>query len=77
MSRAGRKPRVSDEEVLAAVEESEYPYSTAKRVGERLSMTPQGAGSRLRQLVKDDRLVRDEISANGVLYMLPDEISEK
>jgi len=63
---------VSDEELIGLVAAGDRPYATAKMVASDVDISQQAVGQRLRALADEGRLVRDKISANGVLYLLPE-----
>lgn len=71
----GTRGEVDDEELIDAIRNAEYPYSTASRIAEDLPISSQAVGERLRRMADDGRLVRDKVSARGVVYMLPEESS--
>lgn len=68
--------KVSEERVLTLMqqimEDTGRPYVTTQRLSEHLPITPQATGRRLRDLAKEGEIVRDKISANGVIYLFPE-----
>lgn len=67
---AGRKPTVSDEQVLREMALMADPVSTAPELAERLDMTRQGANYRLGQLEEDGYVKSKKVGAHAIVYWL-------
>jgi predicted transcriptional regulator len=77
MSNAGRKPTVSDEEILRAVRVHPEPVITAKDIVEQIELTRQGVHNRLEDLVEEGYLKRKEVGSRAVVYWLSDKGKER
>jgi Fic family protein len=69
MARGGMK--VPEEDIIRAFKESEDPVLGAEEVGDIVGITRQGAGRRLRELVKEGKLMRKKPGARTAVYWLP------
>jgi Fic family protein len=63
---------VSDDEVLAAFENTDDPVLGAPEVGEIVGITRQGARKRRLELVEEGKLERKKPGARTAVYWLPD-----
>lgn len=69
----GRKPEVSDDELLRAFLLAADPVLTASEVAARVDMTRQGAHRRLQQLERDGLIRSKKVGAKAVVWWLSDE----
>lgn len=67
---AGRKPTVSDQEILAVFRETEDPVLTSGEIAEQISLSRRGVGNRLDKLHEDGQLERKQVGKPYV-YFLP------
>lgn len=67
---AGRKPTVSDEQVLREIALMADPVVTAPELAERLDITRQGANYRLGQLEEDGYVKSKKVGAHAIVYWL-------
>lgn len=67
---AGRKPTVSDKEVLRQIALMPDPVITAPELGERLDMTRQGANNRLTKLEDQEYVKSKKVGAHAIVYWL-------
>lgn len=74
---AGRKPTVSDEQILREVALSPDPIVTAPELAERVDMTRQGVNHRLDQLVEEEYLESRDVGSRAVVYWLTDKGRER
>lgn len=65
---AGRKPTVSDEEILRQIVLSPDPIVTAKEVSNQIGMTPQGALNRLEDLEDEDLVSSKKVGAAARVF---------
>jgi len=77
MVEGGRKPTVSDEEILRSIKLHPDPIVTAKEVAESIEMTRQGAHNRLEEMVGEAYLKRKEVGSRAVVYWLTEDGKEK
>jgi response regulator of citrate/malate metabolism len=61
---------VTDEEILAVFEESEYPFVTAPEVAEEVGMTSAGVRNRLFKLVDDGAVETRKVGARARCFWL-------
>lgn len=67
---AGRKPTVSDEQVLREIALMADPVVTAPELADRLDITRQGANYRLGQLEEDGYVKSKKVGAHAIVYWL-------
>lgn len=77
MTGAGRKPTVSDAEILLQIRAAPDPIVTAKEIAERIEMTPQGVNNRMDDLVDDGYVKKKKVGSRAVVYWLTDAGKEK
>jgi DNA-binding MarR family transcriptional regulator len=70
MTRPGRKPETSDEEILRAIALHPDRVVTASEIADCVGMTSAGVNKRLPELVDDGVIVRKKVGANAVIYWL-------
>lgn len=69
---AGRKPSVTDKEIVAQFCESDDPFLSASELADELSFTRQGMNQRLRTLLEKGILKRKKCG-NGYGWWLNDD----
>ena len=70
VTNAGRRPRVSDEEIVAVFRESQDPVLIASEVSAELSIGRRGVYKRLEQLAEEGKLERKKIGGRGTIWWL-------
>lgn len=70
---AGRPPEIADEEILREVALSPGPIATAPDLAESLGIGVSGMNKRLRKLVDNGYLKRQQVGASAVVYWLTDD----
>ena len=76
-SRRGRKPRVSDEDILAVFSDAETPFLTTAEVAEELPIKRRATYNRLRALADEGVLRKKNVGGrNSVWWLTSDEVSE-
>jgi len=70
VTKAGRPPRVSDEEILTVFRESQDPVLIASEVAEELPIGRRGVYKRLEQLAEKGELDRKKIGGRGTVWWL-------
>ncbi len=71
-SKPGRKPRVTDEEILAVFEETDDPVLSTAEVAEALPLQRRSVYNRLVQLEETGRLTRKQIGGRNTIWWLTD-----
>lgn len=64
----GRKPRVSDDEILDVFRSTDDPVLSTAEVAESLPIKRRGVFNRLQQLEEDDRLESKEIGGRNRVW---------
>lgn len=72
MGGPGRKPVVSDDEILRSIALHPDPVVTASEVADAVDMTSQGINKRLTQLSESGLIVRKTVGSRAVIYWLSD-----
>lgn len=67
----GRKPTVSDDEILDVFRNSSDPVLTASEVAEELSLSRRGAYKRLRNLAEQDILESKQVGSSSKVWWFP------
>ncbi|MFC7047045.1 hypothetical protein ACFQH6_18050 [Halobacteriaceae archaeon GCM10025711] len=76
-SRRGRKPRVSDEDILAVFSDAETPFLTTAEVAEELPIKRRATYNRLSALADADVLRKKNVGGrNSVWWLTSDEVTE-
>jgi DNA-binding Lrp family transcriptional regulator len=68
MSKTGRKPRVSDEEILRVFRKADAPVLTASEVADELPISHSAVNPRLRDLADSGRLSRKNVGSRAVVW---------
>ena len=69
----GRKPTISDEEILREIALSPDPVVTATEISNRIEMTRQGVNNRLDTLCEEGLVRKKSVGAKAVVYWLSEE----
>ncbi|PSQ51617.1 winged helix-turn-helix domain-containing protein [Halobacteriales archaeon SW_8_65_20] len=77
MADPGRKPTITDAEILRVVRLLPDPVVTANEISDEIDMTPQGVNSRLDDLVEDGYLRQKNVGSRAVVYWLTESGKEK
>lgn len=72
MGRGGRKPRVTDEEILELFRESDDPVLSTAEVAEQIPIQRRGTLNRLQALVDEGRLEGKDIGGRNRVWWLPE-----
>lgn len=67
---AGRKPTVSDEEILAIFESHQDPFLSTAEVSEELGFSQQGTLKRLQSLEEDDHLQKKKAGGSLIWWLV-------
>ncbi|MFC6954100.1 FaeA/PapI family transcriptional regulator [Halorubellus litoreus] len=71
-SKPGRKPRVTDEEILAVFEETDDPVLSTAEVADALPLQRRSVYNRLVQLEEAGQLTRKQIGGRNTIWWLSD-----
>lgn len=71
MSGPGRKPTVSDEEILEVFSQASDPVLTTKEVADEVEISRRGAFDRLRSLADDGDLQMKKVGETGAVWWSP------
>ena len=63
---------VTDDETMAFIVEADQPFVTTSRVAEAFDIDQSTAYRRLQRLTDDGRLNKEKVSANAVVWWIPD-----
>ncbi|MEZ3162315.1 winged helix-turn-helix domain-containing protein [Halorubrum sp. RMP-47] len=77
MGDPGRKPTVSDEEILYVFQQSSDPVLTTSEVAEEIGIGRRGAFDRLRKLTEDGSLEMKKIGETGAVWWSPKALREQ
>ena len=77
MSGPGRKPTVSDAEILDVFRESSDPVLTTKEVAKQLDIGQRGTFDRLDQLAEDDKIEMKKIGETGAVWWYTEALRER
>jgi len=69
---ADNRATITDDELLQLMESADRPYTTAARLSEKVPVSRQAVGRRLKRLADNGVIERDKISGSGVLYLTSD-----
>lgn len=73
MAQGGRKPRVTDDELLNVFRDADDPTLTSGEVTEQVSIKHSGVNRRLGNLVDEGKLRKKKVGGRSVVYWLPGE----
>jgi len=68
---AGRKPTVSDEEILSVIERAEAPVVSTSDVANEVGLSNPGAYKRLKQLEQEGKVNSQDVG-DALAWYLPD-----
>jgi hypothetical protein len=74
---AGRKPTVSDDEILQVFLNSSDPVLTTSEVAEAINLGRRGTFDRLDQLADQGQLHHKEVGNAGMVWWSPQALSEQ
>jgi len=77
MSGPGRKPTISDDEILQVFTDTTDPVLTTNEVAEAIDMSRRGAFSRLDELASDSKLKRKKVGQTGAVWWYPHALREE
>jgi hypothetical protein len=72
MANSGRKPTVSDEDILSVFRDSGDPVLTTAEVSNRIDIGHRGTYDRLKKLATDGPLKMKKVGDSGVVWWYPD-----
>lgn len=67
----GRKPSVSDDEIISVFQQATDPVLTTREVADRIDLGERATYNRLQQLVTEGTLRRKEIGELAVVWWYP------
>lgn len=76
MAGPGRKPTVSDAEILNAFRETPDPVLTTNEVAEVIELSRRGTFDRLARLSEDGEIKMKKIRETGAIWWFPDALAE-
>lgn len=65
---AGRKPTVSDDEILEVIRQSSDPVLTTKEVAESIGLGRRGTYDRLEQLTDEGKVHKKKVGERGTVW---------
>lgn len=68
MEGPGRKPTVSDEEILEVFRKASDPVLTTKEIAEEIDLGRRGAYDRLRKLSHEDSIEMKKVGETGAVW---------
>lgn len=71
MAEPGRKPTVSDADILEAFKQASDPVLTTKEVAEEVGLGRRGTYDRLQKLVDEGDLEMKKVGETGAVWWLP------
>ena len=71
-SKAGRKPRVTDDEILQLFRDTSDPVLSTSEVAERLPIKRRATHKRLTSLREDERLAGKQIGGRNTVWWVPE-----
>jgi Mn-dependent DtxR family transcriptional regulator len=77
MAGPGRKPTVSDEEILEVFQQSSDPVLTTKEVADEIGIGRRGAFERLRDLADEGELEMKKIGETGAVWWSPNTLRNR
>jgi hypothetical protein len=72
MSTVGRNPDVTDDEILAAIRQVEYPVATVSDIEERVTIGRDAVLTRLNKLAKENRVAKKKVGARAAVWWVPE-----
>lgn len=70
MSGPGRKPTVSDEEILNVFREASDPVLTTSEVADSIGLSRRGTFERLKRLANEEALEMKKVGETGAVWWL-------
>lgn len=67
----GRKPSVSDDEIISVFQQATDPVLTTREVAEQIDLGERATYNRLQRLVEEDKLHRKDIGELAVVWWYP------
>jgi GTP-sensing pleiotropic transcriptional regulator CodY len=77
MAGPGRKPTVSDDDILEVFQESEDPALTTSEVADKIGLGRRGAFDRLRQLSEEGSLEMKKVGETGAIWWSPTALKQE
>lgn len=77
MSGPGRKPTVSDSEILDVFREASDPVLTTKEVAEQLDIGQRGTFDRLNKLVESGEIEMKKVGKTGAVWWYTEALRER
>lgn len=77
MTGPGRKPTVSDAEILNVFRESSDPILTTREVSDSIDIGQRGTFDRLERLVEDDTIKMKKVGGTGAVWWFPEELQNR
>ena len=77
MSGPGRRPTISDEEILDVFHGSPDPFLTTREVSEQLELGRRGTYDRLTDLADDGRLERKKVGESAIVWWFPAALKDR
>jgi DNA-binding Lrp family transcriptional regulator len=77
MAGPGRKPTVSDEEILDVFRETSDPVLTTSEVADGIGLSRRGTFERLNRLESEEVLEMKKVGETGAVWWYPNAIWEK
>jgi len=77
MGGPGRKPTVSDEEIIDAFRESSDPVLTTAEVADKVDLGRRGTFDRLRKLANSGILEMKKVGDSGAVWWLSDQTNNR
>lgn len=74
MSGPGRKPTISDDEILTVFVEAADPVLTTKEVSESIDLGHRGTFDRLKQLAEDGKIRMKKVGETGAVWWYPSRV---
>lgn len=76
MAGPGRKPTVSDDEILDVFRRASDPVLTTAEVAEEVDLGRRGAFDRLSRLAKENKLEMKKVGKSGAVWWLSEPLDE-
>lgn len=76
MAGPGRKPTVSDSEILDVFRQATDPVLTTAEVAEQVNLGRRGTFDRLDQLAKNDKIKMKKVGESGAVWWDPDTLDK-
>ena len=77
MGEPGRKPTVSDDEIIEVFKQADDPVLTTSEVAEAIDIGRRGAYDRLQSLAGEDRIEMKKVGETGAVWWHSPSLSEK